>query len=118
MVTDPALRPGRGPPMLVASVGYGTVKLVDEPAVARAWAMARPLRTKLTTGNPKPRLAKPFPAIVNEAGGEARSIGLGVMEFTIAAAPVTVAEKPAPPVKVTLPANEPREVGENRTVTV
>src|SRR6476620_8627047 len=82
MVTDPALRPGRGPPMLVASVGYGTVKLVDEPAVARAWAMARPLRTKLTTGNPKPRLAKPFPAIVNEAGGEARSIGLGVMELT------------------------------------
>ena len=56
------------------------VVLVTE--VTRTWPRLVPLRTKLTTGKPKPRLAKPLPVIVKLAGGEARSTGLGVMELT------------------------------------
>jgi len=40
------------------------------------------LRIKLTAGRPKPKSAKPFPVIVKLADGEARSIGLGVIELT------------------------------------
>src|SRR5215831_998099 len=82
MITGPALSPGRGPSMLVALVGYGTVRVVPLPDVARAWASTRPLRVKLTTDKPKPKFAKPPPETVKLAGGEARSTGLGVMELT------------------------------------
>jgi hypothetical protein len=34
------------------------------------------------TGKPKPEFVKPPPVMVKLAGGEARSIGLGVMELT------------------------------------
>ena len=37
----------------------------------------------MTTGKPKPKLAKPFPTMVKFAGGEARSMGLGVIELTL-----------------------------------
>src|SRR5215475_8148571 len=56
------------------------VVLVTE--VTRTWPRLVPLRTKLTTGKPKPKFAKPLPVIVKLAGGVARSIGLGVMELT------------------------------------
>jgi hypothetical protein len=55
---------------------------------------------------------------VKPDGGEARSVGLGVMELTIAPVPLTVADAPAPPEKLTLPAKVPPEVGLKRTVTV
>ncbi len=38
---------------------------------------------KLAAGRPKPRLAKPLPLRVKPDGGAARSIGLGVIEFTL-----------------------------------
>ena len=56
------------------------VVLVTE--VTRTWPRLVPLRTKLTTGKPKPKFANPLPVIVKLAGGEARSTGLGVMELT------------------------------------
>src|SRR5215813_2481219 len=90
MITGPALSPGRGPSMLVASVGYGTVIVVPLPEVARAWASTIPLRVKLATDRPKPKLANPAPVITKLAGGEARSTGLGVMELTPGA--LTVSE--------------------------
>src|SRR5258706_268499 len=37
---------------------------------------------KFATGRPKPLLLKPPPAIVNDAGALARSIGLGLMPVT------------------------------------
>jgi hypothetical protein len=46
--------------MLVASVGKGAVRLVLVPEVARAWAMACPLRVKLTTAKPKPAFENHF----------------------------------------------------------
>src|SRR5207244_4220164 len=107
--TAPALNPGWGPLILVASVGKGTVRLVLVPEVARAWASTVPLRVKLMTGNPKPEFVKPFPAMVKLAGGVTRSIGLGVMELTPIPLPLTVAEVPAPPVKFTFPRKVPIE---------
>src|SRR5262250_672638 len=56
------------------------VVLVTE--VTRTCPRLVPLRTKLTTGKPKPKFAKPLPVIVKLAGGEARSTGFGVMELT------------------------------------
>src|SRR5882724_2672555 len=79
----PADSPGSGPDRLVAFVGNGTVRVVlPVSAVARACASSIPPRVKFTTGSPKPPLAKPCPAIVNGAGGLARSIGLGVIPVT------------------------------------
>ena len=98
--------------------GNGTTRVVLVIEVARTWPSLTPLRVKLTAGNPKPKLAKPFPVRVKLAGGEARSTGLGVIELTLVVNPVTVTEAPAPPVKVTLLAKVPADVGANRTVTV
>ena len=94
------------------------MRIVFVTEVARTWPRLVPLRTKLTTGKPKPKFANPLPVIVKLASGEARSIGLGVMALTIVLVPVTVADAPAPPVKVTFPAKVPKEVGLKRTVTV
>src|SRR5262249_9769760 len=74
----------------VACVGNGTVNVLPEEPVARACAITVPLRTKLTTGRPKPRFAKPYPVIVKLAGGVARSIGFGVMPLTPGAGRVSV----------------------------
>ena len=72
--------------MDVALVGNGTVSVVAVIAVARAWARTAPFRVKFTIGSPKPRFAKPLPVTLNVAGGVARSIVLGVMPLTWAAA--------------------------------
>src|SRR5262245_35534179 len=98
--------------------GYGTVRVVLVIEVARTWPSKTPLRVKLIAGRPKPKLAKPFPVSVKLVGGEARSIGLGVIELTEVVKPVTVTDAPAPPVNVTLPANVPADIGVKRTVTV
>ena len=71
------------------------------PEVARAWASTTPLRVKLTTGKLKPKSAKPPPVMVKLAGGEGRSIGLGVMEF--ASVTVTVTVSPLGKVRVKVP---------------
>ena len=64
-------------------VGNGTVsEVLSVSAVARAWPSNTPARVKFTTGRPKPRLSKPWPAIENVAGGLARSIELGVIPVT------------------------------------
>jgi hypothetical protein len=81
-VTVPALSPGSGPEMLVAFVGKGTVRVVLLLDVARACAIKLLFRVKLTIGKPKPEFANPLPATVKLTGGDARSIGLGVMELT------------------------------------
>ena len=106
--------------MLVALVGKGTTSVVPVIDEARAWARTEPLRVKLTTGKPNPRLANPAPVIVKLAGGEARSTGLGVIEliWAMTADPVTLRVVPEPPVKVTLPAKVPAVDGLKRTVTV
>jgi hypothetical protein len=81
--TGPAASPGSGPIRLVAFVGNGTVSVaLPLSPVARAWpSTVLPLR-KFTTGTPKPLLLKPWPAIANDAGALARSIGLGLMPVT------------------------------------
>src|SRR6267142_1949453 len=84
--TCPAESPGTFGVSEVACVGYGTVNVVlPESPVARACAISTLLRTKFTTGKPKPRFANPLPVIVKLAGGVARSIVLGVMPLTPAA---------------------------------
>jgi hypothetical protein len=55
---------------------------VEVPEVARAWAIATPLRVKFTTGKPNPVFAKPLPVTVKLAGGVPRSIGLGVIDIS------------------------------------
>jgi hypothetical protein len=64
-------------------VGNGATTVVLVAEVARTWPSRTPLRLKLTAGRPKPKLAKPFPVIVKVEGGEARSIGFGVIELTL-----------------------------------
>jgi hypothetical protein len=54
------------------------------------------------TGKPKPESVKPLPAMVKVAGGEARSIGLGVMELTPRVS-LTVSEVVPTRVKVLVP---------------
>jgi hypothetical protein len=73
---------------------------------------------KLATGKPKPKLAKPFPVSVKLAGGEARYTRFGVSELTAVVIPLTTTDAPAPPVKLTLLAKVPEDVGAKRTVTV
>src|SRR5712691_9107725 len=118
--TGPADSPGRFGARAVAAVGNGTVSVVlPVRAVARACARTNPLRTKLTTGSPNPRFAKPLPVRVKLAGGAARSIELGVMALTPGAVPVTARDtSPAFEVKFTLPAKLPAAVGLKRTITV
>src|SRR5881296_2230312 len=102
--TAPAESPGMFGVSDVAGVGYGTVNVVlPLSPVARACAIKTPLRTKFTTGRPKPRFANPLPVIVKLVGGLARSIAFGAMALTPAAIPVT-ATVTSPPleVKVTL----------------
>ena len=102
--TVPAESPGMFGVSDVAGVGYGTVNVVlPLSPVARACAIKTPLRTKFTTGRPKPRFANPLPVIVKLVGGLARSIAFGAMALTPAAIPVT-ATVTSPPleVKVTL----------------
>src|SRR5437867_1027782 len=88
----------------VAGVGYGTVNVVlPLSPVARACAIKTPLRTKFTTGRPKPRFANPLPVIVKLDGGLARSIAYGAMALSPAAVPVTATVTSHPlEVKVTL----------------
>ena len=78
-VTAPALSPGYAPALVP---GNGTVSAVLVPELARAAARMKPLRVKLTTDSPNPESAKPNPAKEKVSGGAARSMGLGVMEFT------------------------------------
>ena len=99
-------------------VGNGTVSVVAVLAVARACPSNVLPRTKLTKGRPKPTLAKPPPVTVKLAGGAARSMGSGVMLFTPTPVPETAREAPPAPVKSTVPAKSPAEVGPNCTVTV
>src|SRR5437867_757702 len=102
--TAPAESPGMFGVSDVAGVGYGTVNVVlPLSPVARACAIKTPLRTKFTTGRPKPRFANPWPVIGKLGGGLARSIAFGAMALTPAAIPVT-ATVTSPPleVKVTL----------------
>src|SRR6267142_2810950 len=81
--TLPTESPGTFGVSEVACVGNGTVNVVlPESPVARACAITTLLRTKFTTGRPKPRFANPLPVIVKLAGGVARSIVLGVMPLT------------------------------------
>src|SRR5438093_834377 len=77
------MSPGSGPPRFVAFVGNGTVSVVlPVSPVARACpTTTAPLR-KFATGRPKPLLVKPWPAIVNDVGALARSIGVGVIPVT------------------------------------
>src|SRR5262249_57472594 len=68
----------------VACVGNGTVNVVPPvSAVARACAIKVVPRMKFTTGRPKPRSANPEPVIVKLAGGDARSIELGLIPLTL-----------------------------------
>src|SRR2546425_9445191 len=108
----PADSPGRLGAIAVALVGNGTASVVlPVRAVARACARSTPLRTKLTTGSPKPRFAKPALVMVKPAGGVARSAVLGVMELTSGAVPVTAREtSPPSDVKLTLPTKVPAAV--------
>src|SRR6266511_654604 len=100
-------------------MGNGTTRVVFDTEVARTWPSRVPLRVKLATGRPKPKLAKPFPVRVKLAGGgEARSTGLGVIALTEVVKPLTVTDAPAPPVKLTLLAKVPEDVGAKCTVTV
>jgi hypothetical protein len=71
-----------GPALQPEFVGKETVRLVLVPELARAAAMTRPLRVKLTTDRPKPEFTNPLPVMVKLAGGEARLIELGVTEVT------------------------------------
>ena len=117
-MTVPALSPGKGPGTLTGPVGYGTVRVVLVPEVARAWAIIMPLRVKLATDRPKPRSPKPFPVMVKLAGGVARSMGLGTMELTSELVPLSNTDAPPPPLKITLPKKIPPAGGVKRTVTV
>src|SRR5262247_2575632 len=82
--TDPADSPGMFGVIAVACVGNGTVKVVPPvSAVARACAIKVVPRMKFTTGRPKPRSANPEPVIVKLAGGDARSIELGLIPLTL-----------------------------------
>ena len=87
----------------MASVGKGTVRLVSVPEVARACAIAVPLRVKLMTGKPKPEFLKPPPAMVKVAGGVVTSTGLGVMELTLRVS-LTVSEAVPTRLKLLVPA--------------
>src|SRR5260370_150546 len=60
----------------------GAVEGIRDSSVAGVRTSAVPMWVKLMTGKPKPELVKPPPAMMKLAGGEARSIGLGVMELT------------------------------------
>src|SRR5437867_2403309 len=103
--TVPAESPGMFGVRAVAGVGYGAVNVVlPLSPVARACAIKTPLRTKFTTGRPKPRLAKPLPVIVKLAGGVARSIGFGVMPLTPGAGRVSVTVSVALPIRLKLSA--------------
>src|SRR5437867_2264051 len=83
-----------------ACVGYGTVRVVPVSAVARACAISTLPRMKFTTGRPKPRFAKPLPAIVKLAGGVARSIGFGVIPLTPGAGRVSLTVSVALPIRL------------------
>src|SRR5881409_4370992 len=103
--TVPAESPGMFGVSDVAGVGYGTVNVVlPLSPVARACAIKTPLRTKFTTGRPKPRFAKPLPVIVKLAGGVARSIGFGVMPLTPGTGRVSVTVSVALPIRLKLSA--------------
>src|SRR5262249_32627531 len=83
----------------VACVGYGTVRVVPPvSAVARACAIKVVPRMKFTTGRPKPQSANPESVIVKLAGGDARSIGFGLLPLSVGAgrvpSPVGVALPP------------------------
>src|SRR5262247_3711021 len=91
----------------VACVGNGTVNVVPPvSAVARAWAIKVVPRMKFTTGKPKPKSANPEPMIVKVEGGDARSIGFGVIPLTVGAGRVSLT------VSVTLPIRMKGGVGE------
>src|SRR5262245_49389750 len=82
--TEPADKPGMFGVIAVACVGNGTVRVVPPAsAVARACAIKVVPRMKFTTGRPKPRSANPEPVIVKLAGGDARSIELGLIPLTL-----------------------------------
>src|SRR5262245_13524144 len=99
--TGPADSPGRFGVIAVACVGNGTVRVVlPVSPVARAWAISVVPRMKFTTGSPKPRFAKPVPVIVKLAGGDARSIGFGVMPVTLGAGRVSLTVRPTLPIRL------------------
>src|SRR5215510_2737380 len=99
--TGPADSPGRFGVIAVACVGNGTVRVVlPVSPVARAWAISVVPRMKFTTGSPKPRFAKPVPVIVKLAGGDARSIGFGVMPVTLGAGRVSSTVRPTLPIRL------------------
>ena len=66
------------------------MRVVFVTEVARTWPRLVPFRTKLTTGKPKPKFANPLPLMVKLGGGEARSMGFGVMELTPGAGRVSL----------------------------
>src|SRR5260370_34260115 len=70
----------------------GAVEGIRDSSVAGVRTSAVPMWVKLMTGKPKPEFVKPLPAMVKLAGGETRSIGLGVMELTPRVS-LTVSEK-------------------------
>ena len=95
------------------------MRFVLVPELARDWAKIAPLLlVKLATDRPKPKLVNPPPAMVKLAGGAARSMGLGVMELTAVPIPLSIAEAPAPPLKLTFPSKMPADAELKRTVTV
>src|SRR5262245_54314819 len=69
-------------------------------AVARACAIKVVPRMKFTTGRPKPKSANPEPVIVKLAGGDARSIGFGVIPLTVGAGRVSLTVSVALPISV------------------